>query len=72
VISTASNFVLLSLKKKEVEELRMTSRRELKCVIIGDSNVGKTSMLSRFCRNVFPMDHTPTIFDDDTGKNFLL
>jgi len=40
----------------------------LKCVVIGDSDVGKTSMLSRFCRQVFPEDHIPTVFDDYTGE----
>ena len=49
----------------------MTSTPEiscsLKCVVVGDSNVGKTSLLSRFCQGVFPVHHVPTFFDDDTG-----
>jgi len=42
--------------------------RTIKCVVVGDSNVGKTSLLSRYCRGDFPVDHVPTFFDDDTGQ----
>ena len=43
--------------------------RSVKCVVVGDSDVGKTSLLSRYCRHVFPVQHVPTIFDDDYGQS---
>lgn len=42
-------------------------RRSVKCVVVGDSHVGKTSLLSSYCRQIFPVNHVPTFFDDDNG-----
>lgn len=45
--------------------------RSIKCVVVGDSNVGKTSLLSRYCRGVFPVNHVPTFFDDDSATMMI-
>ena len=39
---------------------------EIKVCIIGDTDVGKTSLCSRFCKGDFPSNPTPTI-----GASFL-
>ena len=37
--------------------------QSLKCAIVGDSGVGKTSLLMSYVVDKFPQDHSPTIYD---------
>jgi hypothetical protein len=41
--------------------------REVKIVVVGDGAVGKTCLCHVFVKKVFPMDYTPTIFENHTG-----
>lgn len=40
----------------------------LKCAIVGDSGVGKTSMLMSYVVDKFPETHSPTIYDKFASK----
>ncbi|XP_065663936.1 ras-related protein Rab-36 isoform X3 [Hydra vulgaris] len=39
----------------------VVSLKVAKCVVIGNLSVGKTSLINRYCRNLFEKDYKPTI-----------
>lgn len=41
-----------------------TSRKNFKCVVVGDGAVGKSSLIYMFTYNSFPTDYVPTVFDN--------
>ena len=43
------------------EEMMNMSLKVVKSIVIGDLSVGKSSMVNRYCRNLFEMDYKPTI-----------
>ncbi|TFG20939.1 MAG: GTP-binding protein [Promethearchaeota archaeon] len=43
----------------------------IKITILGESNVGKTSLVSRYCQNKFPTEYKATLGADFTTKNIV-
>lgn len=43
--------------------------RLLKCVLLGDGAVGKTSLVVSYTTNGYPTKYVPTAFDDFSGKS---
>jgi len=44
-----------------------TEAGEVKCVVVGDGGVGKTSMMLRYNSGKILTDHQPTCFDSYQG-----
>lgn len=43
--------------------------RLLKCILLGDGAVGKTSLVVSYTTNGYPTKYVPTAFDDFSGKH---
>lgn len=55
---------ILPNKFLNIKMSRSSKDGALKCVIVGDGAVGKTSMIISFATNSFPIEHVPTLIDN--------
>lgn len=61
-----------SLLSKKKNEIVCEKQNKIKCVLVGDGQVGKTSLVVSYSTNGFPTDYAPTAFDKYNGKSNLL
>lgn len=47
----------------------LVDKSSLKCVLVGDTTVGKSSIAARLTSRKFKKDYFPTIFDNFAGKS---
>ena len=43
--------------------LRMLEEQDMKCVLVGDKGVGKTSLLMTHHTGIYPVDYIPEVYD---------
>lgn len=43
-------------------------KKSIKCVIVGDKAVGKTSLAVSYSNDKFPVEYIPTAYDNYNGK----
>lgn len=55
----------------DVSKLAEVSARTLKCVLLGDGAVGKTSLIISYTTNGYPTEYTPTTYDNYSGETNL-
>lgn len=62
--STPSSFVL----RADSDEDLIHCDTKLKCVLVGDGAVGKTSLVVSYTTNGYPVQYVPTAFDNYSGN----
>lgn len=55
-------------KKSKNKKCEKEKKRKIKCVIVGDKAVGKTSLAVSYSNDSFPSEYVPTAYDNYNGK----
>ena len=60
----------MMLSEEVTTALRQTdssTMKRIKCVLVGDGAIGKTSLIVSYTTNGYPTEYVPTAFDKYTG-----
>lgn len=58
----------VALVKKSKQKADKDKKKKIKCVIVGDKAVGKTSLAVSYSNDSFPSEYIPTAYDNYNGK----
>lgn len=59
-------------KKAKNKKCEKEKKRKIKCVIVGDKAVGKTSLAVSYSNDSFPSEYVPTAYDNYNGKSEII
>lgn len=62
---------IMLFKKKKAKIEKDNRKCKIKCVLVGDKAVGKTSLAVSYSNDTFPHEYIPTAYDNYNGKCFL-
>lgn len=51
-----------------IQETPAVAETKVKCVLVGDGAVGKTSLIVSYTINDYPTEYMPTAFDNYSGE----
>jgi GTPase SAR1 family protein len=55
-------------KKLKTKAHNKEKKNKIKCVIVGDKEVGKTALAVSYSNDSFPSEYIPTAYDNYNGK----
>lgn len=58
----------VTTRKSQKSERKKHDKSRIKCVIVGDNQVGKTSLAVSYSNDSFPSEYVPTAYDNYNGK----
>lgn len=58
--------------KYDEKNFEVEKEQRLKCVLLGDGAVGKTSLIVSYTTNGYPTEYIPTAFDNYSGKSTMV
>ena len=66
------NITLGDFYSKRNRKEAIENTKDIKCVLVGDGAVGKTSLVISYTTNGYPNEYVPTAFDDYSGLKILV
>lgn len=60
-------YAVLNTSSVQPEQTDNAGLPKVKCVLVGDGAIGKTSLVVSYTTNGYPMEYVPTAFDNYAG-----